>query len=443
MNLTDAPLSPERSLLRLGTAGSVDAGKSTLIGRLLADTKTVFEDQLDAVARSSAGKGLPEPDLALLMDGLKAEREQGITIDVAYRYFATARRKFIIADSPGNEQYTRNMVTGASMCDLMIVLVDAALGVLAQTKRHSFLASLLQVPHLVFAVNKMDDVGFSREVYQRIVRDISEFVTKLNVHDVTFIPLCALSGENLISRGANMPWFTGRPLLEHLEEVHVASDRNLVDLRFPVQLVLRPSSRFRGYAGTVASGVIRKGDEVVVLPGGLGTRVTGITTFDGELEYAFAGQSVTLTLADEIDISRGDMLVRPRNMPEVANDFEAILCWMDRQGSEPRKKYLLKHTSQLTRAMISNLHYRIDVNTLHRQQTISLGTNDIGRARIKTLKPLAIDPYAANRATGGFILVDPITCTTAAAGMIIGPERVLDFERIHKMQEDSRREFEE
>jgi len=429
------------SLLRFGTAGSVDVGKSTIIGRLLSDTKTVFEDQLAEATRTSTRKGLDEVDLALLMDGLKAEREQGITIDVAYRYFSTPKRKFIIADAPGHEQYTRNMVTGASTCELMLVIVDATKGVLTQSRRHTFIASLLQVPHIVVVVNKMDAVDYSQQVYEDIVAEFSDFVAKLAVHDVTFIPVSALKGDNIVEASTNMPWYGHAPLLRHLEEVYVASDRNLIDLRFPVQLVLRPNSDFRGYAGTVSSGVIRPGEEILVLPSGLTSKVKSIGSFDGELPCAFAGQSVVVTLEDEIDISRGDMFVRPNNVPELTNVFESILCWMNADGLESGKKYYIKHNSRLTRCMIQNLRYRIDVNTLHRERVESLALNEIGRACVKTLKPLAIDPYHVNRTTGSFVLIDPISYNTVAGGMIIGPEKELDFERIHAMESAAAAEF--
>jgi sulfate adenylyltransferase large subunit len=333
------------------------------------------------------------------------------------------------------------MITGASNCDLMIVIVDARHGVLTQTKRHTFLASLLQVPHLVVAVNKMDLVGYSRVVYEDIVNEFSEFAAKLAVHDLTFIPISALKGDNVVTTSGKMPWYEHASLLRHLEDVHVASDRNLIDLRFPVQHVLRPHQDFRGYAGTLASGVIRVGDEVMALPSGKSSRVRSLVTYDGELSYAFAGQSVTLTLEDEIDVGRGDMLIRPNNVPDVNNVFEAILCWMDAANLQPSKKYYVKHTTLLTRCMVEQLRYRIDVNTLHREPAAYLTINEIGRARIKTLKPLFLDPYPMNRATGCFIMIDPMTHDTVAGGMVLRPEKVLDFERIHEMETKAAREF--
>jgi bifunctional enzyme CysN/CysC len=413
----------EKSLLRFTTSGSVDDGKSTLIGRLLYETNCIFEDQYAAVARTSEKRGDERVELALLLDGLAAEREQGITIDVAYRYFATARRKFIIADTPGHEQYTRNMVTGASTADLAIILIDARHGVMTQSRRHGFLISLLQIPHLVVAVNKMDLVDWRQDIYDAIVRDYQEFSQKLDIHDITFIPLSARDGDNVTRRSDRMPWYQGQTLLHTLENVHVAADRNYVDFRFPVQTVLRPNLDFRGFAGTVASGTIRPGEEVVALPSGTASHVRSIETFDGTLAEAFAGQAVTLTLTDEIDLSRGDMLVRARNLPQVGTSFDATLCWMDQEPLNRRTHYVLKHTTQKVKAFISDVHYRIDVNTLHREPAETFALNEIGRVAIRTARPVFFDPYKANRATGSFILIDPVTNRTAAAGMIRGVSR--------------------
>jgi bifunctional enzyme CysN/CysC len=411
-------------LLRFATAGSVDDGKSTLIGRLLYDTKTLFDDQLSAVERTSAARGDEHTDLALVTDGLRAEREQGITIDVAYRYFATPQRSFVIADTPGHIQYTRNMVTGASTADLAIILVDARKGLLEQSRRHAFLVSLLRVPHIVLAVNKMDLVDYSQDVFEEIRRDFSAFSTKLSAPDVEFIPLSALVGDNVATRSTNMPWYQGPSLLHHLEHVHVSSDRNLVDVRFPVQLVLRPRSStgldYRGYAGTVASGVLKPGDEVVVLPSGFTTTIAGIDTADGPVEEAFAPMSVTVRLSDELDVSRGDMLARPHNQPDVTQDIDATVCWMDDRGSlEPARKYVLKQTTRSIPAIVKEVQYRVDINTLHRDETVgALGLNDIGRVRLRTQQPVFVDSYDRNRQTGGFILIDPVTNATVAAGMI-------------------------
>ena len=430
MDRPQAPVAPggalpdaEKSLLRFTTSGSVDDGKSTLIGRLLYETNCIFEDQYAAVARTSEKRGSERVDLALLLDGLAAEREQGITIDVAYRYFQTARRKFIIADTPGHEQYTRNMVTGASTADLAIILIDARHGVLTQSRRHGFLISLLQIPHLVVAVNKMDLVDWRQDAYDAIVREYQEFSQKLDIHDITFIPLSALDGDNVTRRSDRMPWYQGQTLLHTLENVHVAADRNFVDFRFPVQTVLRPHLDFRGFAGTVASGTIRPGEEVVALPSGRASRVKSIETFDGQLAEAFAGQAVALTLEDEIDLSRGDMLVRRANLPQVATAFDATLCWMDQEPLNRRTHYVLKHTTNKVKAFVGDVRYRIDVNTLHREPAESFALNEIGRVTIRTARPVFFDPYKANRATGSFILVDPVTNRTAAAGMIRGVAR--------------------
>jgi bifunctional enzyme CysN/CysC len=411
-----------KDILRIATAGSVDDGKSTLIGRLLYDSKAVFEDQYEAVERASKGDYV---DLALLTDGLRAEREQGITIDVAYRYFSTPRRTFILADTPGHVQYTRNMVTGASTADLAIVLVDARKGMLEQSRRHAFLASLLRVPHLVVAVNKMDLVDWSEDVYESIRDEFSAFASKLNIPDLTVIPISALNGDNVVTHSQNMSWYEGSTLLHHLEHVHVASDRNLVDVRFPVQYVVRPQSTtvsdYRGYAGTVAGGVMKPGDEVMVLPSGFTTRIESIDTADGPVEEAFPPMSVVVRLADELDVSRGDMICRPHNAPRAAQDVEALICWMDEQEAiVPGKKYALKHTTRNVRAVVRDIQYRLDVNTLHREEAPgSLGLNEIGRVTLRTTQPLFVDEYRRNRSTGGFILVDEATNRTVAAGIVV------------------------
>ncbi|MEV0380639.1 sulfate adenylyltransferase subunit CysN [Nonomuraea sp. NPDC050643] len=415
-------------ILRFATAGSVDDGKSTLIGRLLFDSKAIFEDQLEAVERTSRDRGTEYTDLSLLTDGLRAEREQGITIDVAYRYFATPRRKFIIADTPGHIQYTRNMVTGASTADLAIILIDARKGVLEQSRRHAFLTTLLRVPHLVLAVNKMDLVGYSQERFEEIREEFTSFASKLNVSDLTFIPISALNGDNVVSRSENMPWYLGTSLLHHLENVHIASDRNLTDVRFPVQYVIRPQRAtdhafhdYRGYAGQVAGGVLKPGDEVVHLPSGLNTRIASIDTFDGPVEEAFPPMSVTLRFEDDIDISRGDMIARPNNQPQAAQELEAMVCWMaDGLKLTPRSKLMIKHTTRTARALVRDLHYRLDVNTLHRdEEATSLSLNEIGRVSLRVTQPMFVDDYARNRLTGGFILVDESTNGTVGAGMII------------------------
>ena len=410
-------------LLRFATAGSVDDGKSTLIGRLLLDSKAIFEDQLEAVEKTSADKGYDYTDLALLTDGLRSEREQGITIDVAYRYFATPRRKFIIADTPGHVQYTRNMVTGASTADLGLVLVDARQGLTEQSRRHAVLLSLLRVPHLVLAVNKMDLVDFSEEVYNRIEEEFTAFSTKLTIPDLTVIPLSALQGDNVVDRSTNMPWYNGPSLMHHLEHVHVASDRDLFDVRFPVQYVVRPKSEeyhdYRGYAGRVAGGVLRPGDEVMVLPSGLTTRIQGIDIFDKEVPEAFPPMSVTVRLEDDLDVSRGDMICRPANAPTPTQDIDAMVCWMTKEPLAPGAKLALKHTTRSCRAVVKEVMYRLDVNTLHRDQGAGeLGLNEIGRVKLRTTTPLLADPYARNRATGSFILIDEATGVTVGAGMI-------------------------
>ncbi len=414
-------------LLRIATAGSVDDGKSTLIGRLLFDGKAIFEDQLGAVESASRARGHDGPDLALLTDGLRAEREQGITIDVAYRYFATPKRKFIIADTPGHIQYTRNMVTGASTADVALILIDARHGVLEQSRRHAFLATLLGIPHLVLCVNKMDLVDFSEDRFNEIREEFAAFASKLEVPDLTFIPISALSGDNVVTHSTAMPWYDGPALLAHLEGLHVASDRNLIDTRMSVQYVIRPQQAdfhdFRGYAGTIAGGVFRPGDEVVALPSGFSTTVTNVLGPGGtKLDEAFTGQAVTIELADNIDISRGDMLCRPNNRPVSSQDVEAMICWMDGDLSlATDATYSILHTTRETRATVKSLEYRLDINTLHRdEKASSLGLNEIGRVRLRTQKPLHFDPYRRNRDTGGFILIDEATNRTVAAGMILG-----------------------
>src|SRR5512139_2223278 len=420
-------------LLRFATAGSVDDGKSTLIGRLLYDTKSLFTDQLAAVEAVSAARGDEYTNLALLTDGLRAEREQGITIDVAYRYFATPRRKFIIADTPGHIQYTRNMVTGASTADLALVLVDARKGVLEQSRRHAFLASLLGIPHLVVCVNKMDLVDWSEDRFEEVKADFRSFAMKLDVHDLTFIPVSALHGDNVVERSATMPWYEGSSLLHHLEEVHIASDRNLIDARFPVQYVIRPQDQsshelhdYRGYAGQVAGGVFKPGDEVVVLPSGLTTTVASIETARGPVDEAFAPMSVTVRLADDVDVSRGDMIARVRNRPHVGQDIETMVCWLTGESSlRSGARLAIKHTTRWGRTMVKDLQYRLDVNTLHRDEAATeLVLNEIGRVRLRTTVPLFFDEYRRNRTTGSFILVDESTNNTVGAGIILGPTAV-------------------
>ena len=412
----------KKELLRFLTCGSVDDGKSTLIGRLLHDTKMIYEDQLAAVKRDSekvGTTGAGEIDLALLTDGLKAEREQGITIDVAYRYFSTDRRKFIIADTPGHEQYTRNMATGASTSQLAIILIDARHGVMTQTRRHSFIVSLLGIRHVVVAVNKMDLVDYSRDVFERIKDDYTGFVAKLELRDITFIPMSALKGDNVASKSDAMPWYSGPPLLDHLETVHIASDRNLTDMRFPVQYVIRPDLNFRGFAGTVASGVLRKGDEVTALPSGKRSRVKSIVTYDGELDEAFAPQAVTVTLTDEVDVSRGDMLVPPDNPPHVSSEIEAMVVWMAEQPFVPGRPYTLKQTTRQVTAEVASFRYGVDVNTLEHRAVARLGLNEVGHVQLSLTQPLACAPYRINPATGAFILIDRLTNNTVGAGMIL------------------------
>jgi bifunctional enzyme CysN/CysC len=421
---TPSLMVPGQTLLRLATAGSVDDGKSTLIGRLLYDSKAVMEDQLAAVERTSRERGNEYTDLALVTDGLRSEREQGITIDVAYRYFATAKRKFIIADTPGHLQYTRNMVTGASTAQLVIVLVDARHGLLEQSRRHAFLASLLGVQHIVLAVNKMDLIDWDQERYTWIRDEFHAFAARLDIHDVTTIPMSALHGDNVVTKSAAAPWYDGPPLLSHLEDVYIAGDRNLVDVRFPVQYVIRPQTRehadHRSYAGTVASGIMRPGDEVVVLPGGRTSRITAIDGPQGPVAEAFPPMAVSISLADDIDISRGDLLARPQNQPDATTEFDAMVCWMaDEAALEPGRDYIIKHTTRTTRVRVTALDYRLDVNTLHRDKSATaLKLNELGRVSLRTQVPLMLDEYTRNAATGSFILIDPDTNVTVAAGMV-------------------------
>ncbi len=414
-------------ILRLATAGSVDDGKSTLIGRLLYDSKAIFEDQLAAVERTSRERGEDFTNLALLTDGLRAEREQGITIDVAYRYFATPKRKFIIADTPGHTQYTRNMVTGASTADLAVVLVDARNGLTEQSRRHAFLATLLRVPHLVLAINKMDLVDYSSEVFEQISEEFTAFAAKLEIGDLTFIPISALHGDNVVQRSGNMPWYDGPSLLHHLEHVHIASDRNLIDVRFPVQYVIRPHQAtdpelhdYRGYAGQLAGGVLKPGDEIMHLPSGLTTRVSRIDTPHGPAAEAFPPMSVTLLIEDDLDVSRGDMFCRPHNQPSVSQDIEAMVCWMsDARTLTPQSRLLVKHTTRAVKAIVRDLQYRLNVNTLHRDEAATeLSLNEIGRVTLRLTQPVFCDPYQRNRLTGGLILIDEGTGATVGAAMI-------------------------
>lgn len=410
--------SGEKSLLRFTTTGSVDDGKSTLIGRLLYETKSIYEDQYAAIEKTSRRKGFQEVELAYLLDGLAAEREQGITIDVAYRYFETQKRKFIITDTPGHVQYTKNMVTGASKADCAVILVDARNGILTQSKRHGFIISLLQIPHLIVAINKMDLVDYSEDVFNRIVEEYEDYSQKLDIHDIVYIPVSALKGDNVSVKSERMPWYDGTTLLHYLENIHVTSDRNLVDFRFPVQYVIRPHLDFRGFAGKIASGTITPGEEVVILPSGKSTSVKSITTYDGELEEAFSPQSVVLSLKDEIDVSRGDMIVRKKNLPQIGNYLEAMICWMDEKPLNMTTPYILKHTTNYVKAHIAKIVYKIDVDTLHRKPADTFLLNEIGRIEIKTSAPVFFDPYKLNRATGSFILIDPLTNNTVASGMI-------------------------
>jgi len=418
----------ERDLLRFMTAGSIDDGKSTLIGRLLYESHGIYQDQLSSVEEVSWRRGNEEVDLALLVDGLKSEREQGITIDVAYRYFSTSKRKFIIADSPGHVQYTRNMVTAASTADLAVILIDARKGVLEQTKRHSFIATLLSIPHILVVVNKMDLVDYSQDVFEKIREDYLDFASRLQVHDIQVMPISALKGDMILEKGNNMTWYDGRTFMQYLENINIVSDKNLIDFRFPVQAVIRPDLDFRGYAGKIASGLIKVGDDVAALPSSKKSRVKSIVTYDGELKEAFAPQSVILTLEDEIDIDRGDMIVRQRNVPEMKDEFEAEVCWMLEEPMVEGGRYLLKHTTNIVPATIEELRYKIDINTLHRENVKELQLNDIGRVIIKTQKPIMFDPYARNRATGSFIIIDELTNATAGAGIIWYPSGKLPEE---------------
>ena len=416
-------------LLRFATAGSVDDGKSTLIGRLLYDTKSIFSDQLEAVERTSHAMGADYVNLALLTDGLRAEREQGITIDVAYRYFATPRRRFIVADTPGHQQYTRNMVTGASTADLALVLVDARKGVVEQSRRHAVISSLLRIPHVVVCINKMDLVDYDRSAFDRVVEEFSAFAARLDVPDVRFVPISALHGDNVVTGSPDMAWYDGPTLLHHLETVHVASDRNLIDARFPVQYVIRPQDQtgpyhdYRGYAGTMAGGVLKPGDEIVVLPSGRTTTVASIDVLGGSLEQASAGQSVAIRLADDLDVGRGDMLCRPGNRPQVGSDLEAMVCWLSESTAlRPGTVLALKHTTRWVRAKVAEVRYRMDVTTLHRDESVDeLQMNDIGRVTLRTTSPLLYDEYRNNRTTGSFVLVDESTNATVGAGMLLAP----------------------
>lgn len=414
----------DMELLRFTTAGSVDDGKSTLIGRLLFDSKSIFEDQMDQVKLSSERKGLLTTDLALLTDGLKDEREQGITIDVAYRYFATPKRKFIIADTPGHIQYTRNMVTGASTANVALILIDARNGVVEQTCRHSIIAALLQIPHLIVCVNKMDLVDFNQDVYNKIVNDFERFSAKLDVKDIQFVPISALLGDNVVNRSENMNWYEGSTLLYTLENIHIGSDYNHIDCRFPVQTVIRPKSDkyhdYRGYAGRIAGGIYKPGDEVTVLPSGFSSKIKSIDTFDGPVKEAFAPMSVTITLEDDIDVSRGDMIVRSNNQPDPRQDVEVMLCWLNQGSPLPRAKYTLRHTTAEMKAIIKDVRYKLDISTLHRnEEDKEIKMNDICRVLLRTTKPVLADSYRKNRQTGSIILVNEATNETVAAGMII------------------------
>ena len=413
-------------LLRFTTAGSVDDGKSTLIGRLLYDSKSIFQDQLEAIEAATLRRGEEGVNLALLTDGLRSEREQGITIDVAYRYFATPKRKFIIADTPGHIQYTRNMVTGASTANVALILVDARQGVVEQTRRHAIIASLLQIPHLVLCVNKMDLMGYDQTIYEEIKESFEAFASKLDIHDLHFIPISALNGDNVVDRSAMMPWYEGPTLMYYLENVHIGSDHNLIDGRFPVQFVVRPNNDeyhdYRGYSGRVAGGVYKKGDEVTLLPSGFTTRIAKIDSYDGEVEEAFPPMSVTILLEEDYDLSRGDMIVRTNNQPETVQDLEVMLCWFDQtRPLQERGKYIIRHTTQEARCMVKEVRYKLDINTLHRNmEDRSLRMNDMGRVVLRTTKPLFVDAYRKNRITGSVILVDEGTNNTVAAGMVIG-----------------------
>jgi sulfate adenylyltransferase subunit 1 len=414
----------QNQLLRFTTAGSVDDGKSTLIGRLLFDSKAIFEDQLEAISNTSKKKGHDGIDLALFTDGLRDEREQGITIDVAYRYFTTPKRKFIIADTPGHIQYTRNMVTGASTANAAIILIDARKGVIEQTRRHAFIASLLQIPHIIVCVNKMDLVDFDERTYENIVNQFEEFSSKLYVKDVRFIPISALKGDNVVNRSENMHWYQGAPLLHTLEHLHISSDLNKLDARFPVQTVIRPQREgfidYRGYAGRIASGIFRPGDAITVLPSGFTSTIKQIDFYNTQLSEAFAPMSVSITLEDDIDVSRGDMLVKTTNQPQTVQEFDAMLCWLNNAPARPRAKYTIMHTTNEQKAMVKEIQYKIDINTYTRDtDNKDLTMNDIAKVKIRTTRPLMIDEYRDNRVTGSFILIDDATHETVAAGMIM------------------------
>lgn len=411
-------------LVRFTTAGSVDDGKSTLIGRLLYDTKSVFQDQYDSIKKVSERRGEEKVNLALLTDGLKAEREQGITIDVAYRYFSTPKRKFIIADSPGHIQYTRNMVTGASTANVALILVDARKGIVEQTRRHAFIASLLQIPHLLICVNKMDLVDYDESVFEQIKSEFADFAIKLDIKDLQFIPISALEGDNVANKSELMPWYEGGTLLYYLENVHVGSDHNLIDCRFPVQMVIRPNNGdfhdYRAYAGRVAGGVLKKGDQVTLLPSGFNTRIADISSIEGVVEEAFPPMSVSIQLEDDFDLSRGDMIVRPNNRPEVTQDIDVMVCWFSATPLRERGKYTIQHTTREARCLVKQVFYKLDINTLHRnQEDKMIGMNDICRIQLRTTQPLFLDPYSKNRITGSLILIDEITNETVAAGMVI------------------------
>jgi len=412
----------DTELLRFITAGSVDDGKSTLIGRLLHDSKSIFEDQLSAITNTSHKRGMKDVDLSLLTDGLQAEREQGITIDVAYRYFATPKRKFIIADTPGHEQYTRNMVTGASTANLAIILIDARKGVLTQSRRHAYLASLMGIPHLVVAINKMDLVDYSHDVVKKISQEFSKFADKLGLDNIVYIPMSALNGDMVVERGNNLSWYKGVTLMDLLENIPIDHDINLEDFRFPIQLVCRPKTEelhdFRGYMGRIESGQITVGDKVTVFPSGLNSRIKEIVTYDGFLSHAVAPQSVTLTIEDHLDISRGDMLVKTENEPRVTKKIEAILCWLSETALDPKRKYLIKHSTRIVKAGVNQIDYRVDINTLNHETADTLKMNDIGRVKLNVQQPLVCDDYQRNHATGSFIVIDEASNNTVAAGMI-------------------------
>ncbi len=423
-NLDQGMQIDNNQLLRFTTAGSVDDGKSTLIGRLLYDSKAIFEDQIEAIEETSKRKGHEGIDLALFTDGLRDEREQGITIDVAYRYFTTPKRKFIIADTPGHIQYTRNMVTGASTANAALILIDARNGVIEQTKRHAFISSLLQIPHLIVCINKMDLVEYSEKIYEEIIVQFEEFSSKLDVKDIRFIPISALNGDNVVNRSQHMDWYQGAPLLHTLEHIHISSDVNKIDARFPVQTVLRPQRDefidYRGYAGRVASGIFRPGDDVVVMPSGFTSKIKSIDTLKGTLKEAYAPMSISITLEDDIDVSRGDMIVKANNKPEAVQEFDAMFCWLHNQPARPRAKYTILHNTNEQKAMIKNVLYKIDIDTYDRNsEDKEIKMNDIGRITLRTTRPLMVDGYRDNRITGSFILIDDATHETVAAGMII------------------------